>query len=289
MSISHELRTPLTAITGWGETLIYNEDIDSETRRGISIILKEARRLTKMVEELLEFTRMEDGRFTRNVEQIDVGAVLEDSIFAYRELLHQDGIELEYDPCMDDVPLISGDQARLKQVFMNLFDNAAKYGKSGGRITVSMELEPEAVCVRVRDYGPGIPEDELQNVKKKFYKGSNAKERGSGIGLAVCDEIVNFHGGSLILENAQGGGCWSRYGCPSATEKTNTSRGELWQKKRNIVHPSAARRSLRGSHARPEEAGHRLPHAGRSYSKVEELKFIKDRYPILGGPSSGER
>ncbi|MBR2831725.1 MAG: HAMP domain-containing histidine kinase [Oscillospiraceae bacterium] len=206
MSISHELRTPLTAITGWGETLSYNEDIDGETRRGISIILKEARRLTKMVEELLEFTRMEDGRFTLNVEQIDVGAVLEDSIFTYKELLHQDGIELEYDPYMDDVPLISGDPARLKQVFMNLFDNAAKYGKSGGRITVSLAVEESDVVIRVRDYGPGIPEDELQNVKMKFYKGSNAKERGSGIGLAVCDEIVGFHGGSLMLENAQGGG-----------------------------------------------------------------------------------
>jgi two-component system OmpR family sensor kinase len=205
-SISHELRTPLTAITGWGETLIYNEQMDGETKKGIAIILKEARRLTKMVEELLEFTRMEDGRFTLNIEMIDIAAELEDSIFTYRELLHQDELELIYEPYMDEMPLIPGDPSRLKQVFLNLFDNAAKYGREGKRIEVSVDVDSAYVNISIRDFGPGIPEDELDHVKMKFYKGSNAKERGSGIGLAVCDEIIRFHGGSLILENAEGGG-----------------------------------------------------------------------------------
>lgn len=205
-SISHELRTPLTAITGWGETLVYNEYLDAETKKGIAIILKEARRLTKMVEELLEFTRMEDGRFTLNIELIDIVAELEDSIFTYRELLHQNELELFYEPYMDEIPLIPGDPSRLKQVFLNLFDNAAKYGREGKRIVVSVELDNSFVSIKIRDFGPGIPEDELGHVKMKFYKGSNAKERGSGIGLAVCDEIIRFHGGSLILENAEGGG-----------------------------------------------------------------------------------
>lgn len=205
-SISHELRTPLTAITGWGETLVYNEHLDAETKKGIAIILKEARRLTKMVEELLEFTRMEDGRFTLNIELIDIVAELEDSIFTYRELLHQNELELFYEPYMDEIPLIPGDPSRLKQVFLNLFDNAAKYGREGKRIVVSVELDNSFVSIKIRDFGPGIPEDELGHVKMKFYKGSNAKERGSGIGLAVCDEIIRFHGGSLILENAEGGG-----------------------------------------------------------------------------------
>ena len=205
-SISHELRTPLTAITGWGETLIYNENMDRETKKGIAIILKEARRLTKMVEELLEFTRMEDGRFTLNIEMIDVVAELEDSIFTYRELLHQDELELVYEPYVDEIPLIPGDPSRLKQVFLNLFDNAAKYGREGKRIEVSVSLDSSYVSIHMRDFGPGIPSDELDHVKMKFYKGSNSKERGSGIGLAVCDEIIRFHGGNLILENAEGGG-----------------------------------------------------------------------------------
>jgi signal transduction histidine kinase len=205
-SISHELRTPLTAITGWGETLIYNEKLDADTAGGISIILKEARRLTKMVEDLLEFTRMEDGRFTLNIEPLDLSAELEDAIFTYRELFHQDALELFYRPCPEELPMIPGDPNRLKQVFLNIFDNAAKYGREGKRIDISVETRGDFIAVIIRDFGPGVPEDELENVKMKFYKGSNSKERGSGIGLAVCDEILKYHGGRLELENASGGG-----------------------------------------------------------------------------------
>jgi len=205
-SISHELRTPLTAITGWGETLMFNELLDGESRRGISIMLKEARRLTKMVEELLEFTRMEDGRFTLNIEMIDIAAEVEDAIFTYRELLHQDELEFEYDSSMGDAPLIPGDPNRLKQVFLNLFDNAAKYGREGKLIKVSVGISGEFVRIVIRDFGPGVPLDEIENIRMKFYKGSNSKERGSGIGLAVCEEIIKFHGGSMELENAEDGG-----------------------------------------------------------------------------------
>jgi len=205
-SISHELRTPLTAITGWGETLTYNDFLDIESRRGIEIILKEARRLTKMVEELLEFTRIEDGRFTLNIELIDIAAELEDAIFTFRELLHQDELEIDYHSDMDEAPLIPGDPNRLKQVFLNLFDNAAKYGREGKRIEVTIATYGDYVRICIRDFGPGVPEDEIENIRMKFYKGSNSKERGSGIGLAVCEEIVKYHGGSMVLENAEGEG-----------------------------------------------------------------------------------
>jgi signal transduction histidine kinase len=205
-SISHELRTPLTAITGWGETLIYDENMGSDCKRGIAIILKEARRLTKMVEELLEFTRMGDGRFTLNIEMVDIAAELEDAIFTYSELLHQDELEFDYSPYHEEIPEIPGDPSRLKQVFLNLFDNAAKYARDGKRIHVSLTPEDSRVVVRIRDWGPGIADDELENVKMKFYKGSNSKERGSGIGLAVCDEIIRYHGGTLELSNAEDGG-----------------------------------------------------------------------------------
>ena len=206
-SISHELRTPLTAITGWGETLTYNEQLDDESKRGIAIMLKEARRLTKMVEELLEFTRMEDGRFTLNIEMVDVAAELEDAIFTFRELLHQDELEFDYiSDMMDETPLIPGDPNRLKQVFLNLFDNALKYGREGKRIEVSISMSGDYVQIGIRDYGPGAPDDEIDILKMKFYKGSNSKERGSGIGLAVCDEIIKYHGGIMELSNPEGGG-----------------------------------------------------------------------------------
>ncbi|MCL2819447.1 MAG: HAMP domain-containing histidine kinase [Oscillospiraceae bacterium] len=205
-SISHELRTPLTAITGWGETLTYSEDLDEDSKRGIEIILKEARRLTKMVEELLEFTMIEDGRFTLNIAQIDIGAELEDAIFTFKELLHQDELEFEYKNDLRDPVMIPGDTNRLKQVFLNLFDNALKYGREGKRIDVYLGMLDEDVIITIRDFGPGVDDDELDNLKMKFYKGSNSKERGSGIGLAVCDEIIKYHGGQLELSNADSGG-----------------------------------------------------------------------------------
>ena len=204
-SVSHELRTPLTAITGWSETLLAGGGNREETKRGINIILGEAKRLTSMVEELLEFTRIQDGRFTLNVRPCDLRADFEDVIFMYGSRLKQEGITLEYEESDDEIPEISCDPERMRQVFLNILDNAAKHGGEGKKITASMRLEGKNVVTRIRDYGPGIPEEELPHVKMKFYKGSS-KARGSGIGLSVCDQIVELHGGSLTLENAQGGG-----------------------------------------------------------------------------------
>ena len=201
-SVSHELRTPLTAITGWGETLLYDDSLSADNRRGLNIILGEARRLSKLVEELLEFTRMEDGRFTLNIKQIDLAQELEETIFTYREHLRRDGIELGYTPYTGEISPISGDPERLRQVFYNILDNAAKHGRDGGKIIVRMDVEDGYAAVEIRDFGPGIPEDEIDHVKMKFYKGSS-KERGSGIGLAVCEEIVRYHDGWVEIENAE--------------------------------------------------------------------------------------
>ena len=205
-SVSHELRTPLTAINGWGETILEDPTGDPvQMRRGIRIILNEARRLSTMVEELLEFSKMEDGRFTLRIEETDLQAEFEDAIFTYRELFRQEGIELRYEAGDEDLPPIPGDPERLKQVFCNVLDNAAKHGGAGKRIDASIVREGGEQVVRVRDYGPGVPEEELPYVKQKFYKGSS-KARGSGIGLAVCDEIIRLHNGAFEIGNAQGGG-----------------------------------------------------------------------------------
>ena len=123
----------------------------------------------------------------------------------YGSRLAQDGIQLHYEDTDEDIPEIHCDPMRLRQVFLNILDNAAKHGGEGKRIDARMDYEDDTVVVRIRDYGPGIPEDEIPLVKKKFYKGSSSV-RGTGIGLAVCDEIVEMHGGTLTLENAEGGG-----------------------------------------------------------------------------------
>ena len=218
-SVSHELRTPLTAINGWAETLAADPGANPEqTQRGLNIIVKESRRLTTMVEELLDFTRMQDGRFTLRVEETDLLAELEDAIFTYREIFSREGIELRYE-CADDLPPIIADGERMKQVFCNVLDNAAKHGGSGKRIDVSVAAENGSMVIRVRDFGPGIPVEELPYVKQKFYKGSS-KARGSGIGLAVCDEIITRHGGTFDIGNAHGGGALVTITLPSAPDET---------------------------------------------------------------------
>ena len=213
-SVSHELRTPLTAINGWGETLLGDSD-PKQLKRGVGIILKESRRLTNMVEELLDFSKMQDGRFTLNIEQVDVQAEFEDTIYTYMELFKQDAIELHYESGDELFPPIPSDPERLKQVFCNVLDNAAKHGGAGRRIDAAVDRDEERIRITVRDYGPGIPDEELPFVKQKFYKGSS-KARGSGIGLAVCDEIIRLHDGSFGIDNAEGGGCVVTITLPAA-------------------------------------------------------------------------
>ena len=206
-SVSHELRTPLTAINGWAETIMNGEVRDAgDVKKGMGIIVSEARRLTNMVEELLEFSRIQDGRFTLSVEPMDIKAELEDAVYTYREFFRREGIELNHFDCDEEFPPIAGDPERLRQVFCNLLDNAAKHGGSGKRIDTAIARDEDQVVITIRDYGPGIPAEELPHVKYKFYKGSS-RARGSGIGLAVCDEIITRHEGTLDIDNAEGGGC----------------------------------------------------------------------------------
>ena len=205
-SVSHELRTPLTAITGWAETIQSGElRSGADIRKGMGIIVSEAKRLSNMVEELLEFSRIEDGRFTLSVEPLDLKAELEDAVYTYTEFFRKEGITLEYTDGPEEELPISGDPERLRQVFCNLLDNAAKHGGAGKRIHVTLFQEGAEAVIRIRDYGPGAPEEELPYLKNKFDKGSS-KARGSGIGLAVCEEIVTRHEGRMDVGNAEGGG-----------------------------------------------------------------------------------
>lgn len=204
-SVSHELRTPLTAIGGWSETLLAGGAQDAEeTIQGLEIIQKESRRLTQMVEELLDFSRIESGRMKLVMEMFDVSIELYEAVYMYENLLESAGMQLQYEQG-EGTFRVNGDRHRLKQVFLNILDNATKYGKTGGRIAVGLHCNEEHVIVTVRDWGAGIPEAELPFVKEKFYKGSS-KQRGSGIGLAVTEEIVKLHGGVLDIESRVGDG-----------------------------------------------------------------------------------
>ena len=173
-SVSHELRTPLTAIGGWSETLLAGGGEDpEEVMQGLTIIQKEAGRLTRMVEELLDFARIESGRMKLEVENFDLSIELYEAVYMYENLLRKSGIRLNYDEDVEANYFVNGDRHRMKQVFLNILDNAAKYGGDGKRIDIRLVRDGGKLVATVRDYGQGIPEAELPFVKEKFYKGSS--------------------------------------------------------------------------------------------------------------------
>lgn len=204
-SVSHELRTPLTAIKGWAET-IGSMPEDSETvAKGMRVIGSESERLSQMVEELLDFSRMQNGRFTLDKQKMDILAELGDAVLIYTEKAKREGIEVIYNE-PDMLPFIIGDKNRLRQVFINVIDNAIKYSDKGGTVTVeALMADAEHIQIEISDTGCGISAQDLPKVKTKFYK-ANHTRRGSGIGLAVADEIVAMHGGKLNISSEQGVG-----------------------------------------------------------------------------------
>lgn len=183
--------------------------------QGLTIIQKEAGRLTRMVEELLDFARIESGRMKLEIETFDMSIELYEAVYMYENLLKKSGIRLLYDEDVDANYYINGDRHRMKQVFLNILDNAAKYGGDGKQIDIDLKRDGGNIVASVRDYGQGIPEAELPFVKEKFYKGSS-KQRGSGIGLAVTEEIVSMHGGTLDIASEVGKGTTVTVTLPSA-------------------------------------------------------------------------
>ena len=157
-----------------------------------------------MVEELLDFSRVQSGRLSMIPEKLDIVAELDDAVLMFAERARRDGITLEFDE-PDGMMAVMGDRNRLRQVFVNILDNALKYSSTGGRIIVSAEQDKSYIYIRIRDFGEGISEDELPKVKTKFFKGTSSK-RGSGIGLAVADNIIQMHSGELTLESKKGEG-----------------------------------------------------------------------------------
>ena len=214
-SVSHELRTPLTAIKGWAETLSY--DVDKETaRKGVRVIRNETDRLSEMVEELLDFSRMQSGKFTLQKVRMDLLAELGDAVLIYAEKARRENIRMIYnEPQM--LPFINGDKNRIRQVFINIIDNAIKYSNPGGTVVIGAEAVGNKVQVIVTDNGVGISKQDLPRVKTKFFK-ANQTRRGSGIGLAVADEIITMHGGTMQIDSTLGEGTSVVITLPAITE-----------------------------------------------------------------------
>lgn len=202
-SVSHELRTPLTAIRGWAETAKMSIGFDEETvGKGLDVVLKESERLGSLVEELLDFSRMQSGHLPVTFAEFDLLTILSEAADMYLELAKKQNVELVYVPLKQSVCCM-GDANRIKQVFINVIDNALKYNQSGGQILIEQKIQDDCIQVAVSDTGVGIAAADLDRVKEKFYK-ANKQVRGSGIGLAVADEIIKQHNGLLLVDSTEG-------------------------------------------------------------------------------------
>ncbi|WMM26892.1 HAMP domain-containing sensor histidine kinase [Tissierella sp. MB52-C2] len=204
-SISHELRTPLTSIKGWAITLKSEDFNENEIiLDGLEIIEKESDRLTTMVEELLDFSRFVSGRIKLEKDEFEI----EDTINIIGKQLYPKAKNNEIQFIINinnDLGYILGDENRIKQLLINLLDNAFKFTPEGGVVILNAFKKENNLILEVKDNGPGISEEDLPKVKEKFYKGKNSKSH-SGIGLSICDEIAKLHNGTMeILSNINEG------------------------------------------------------------------------------------
>ncbi len=205
-SISHELRTPLTSIKGWGETILDAVEDTETVEEGLNIICHETDRLIVLVNDLLDFSKLQGQRLELHKEEFPVDRLLQDirSQFVVRAKQEKIKLTLFQD---DDHVLIMADYNRLKQVLINVIDNAMKFtaGRPGAEIRLSSEIIDDQLVLTVDDNGSGITPEDLQMVKDKFYKGTS-KKSGTGLGLSIASEIVELHGGKLYVDSVLNNG-----------------------------------------------------------------------------------
>ena len=204
-SISHELRTPLTSIKGWAITLKSGELKDKKLLMdGLDIIEKESDRLSNMVEDLLDSSRLLSGRITVEKDEINIAESIE--LISKQLNPKAEDKDIQFDViCEPNLPNIIADENRIKQVLINLLDNAIKFTQEGGMVTLKANATKDFLTIEVADNGPGISEEDLPYIKEKFYKGRNSKST-TGLGLSICDEIVKLHGGTMEIKSKLGEG-----------------------------------------------------------------------------------
>ncbi|ULO08211.1 HAMP domain-containing histidine kinase [Paenibacillus sp. 19GGS1-52] len=199
-SVTHELRTPLTSIKGWGETLLVGDLSDKEeTLQGLEVMTGETDRLIGLVEDLLDFSKFQAGEMKFVLQPYDLRGLLEELLLQFRYRGQAKQIQLIAD--IPELPLpVNGDFNRLKQVFVNLLDNAFKFTPVEGTIRFTAVIDNKHIVVKVVDNGEGIEAEDLAKLGTKFFKG-RSRQSGSGLGLAICKEIIELHNGLLKVES----------------------------------------------------------------------------------------
>ncbi|MGN1032884.1 MAG: sensor histidine kinase, partial [Intestinibacter sp.] len=206
-SVSHELRTPLTSIKGWSETLSYEGISKEELDLGLGIIQDETERLITLVEELLDFSRLASDRIRLQIGNVNVAKLAKDVVNQLGVKAREKNITLltEFKTKERDIVEIQGDKNRLRQVLINLVQNAIKFTEDGGYVVVRLSQGEEYTTFSVDDNGIGIKKENLDKVLEKFFQ-EDYNKSGSGIGLAISNEIIKLHKGKMILESEKGQG-----------------------------------------------------------------------------------
>jgi signal transduction histidine kinase len=218
--VSHEFRTPLTGIQGFSEMMAQEELTPEEMREYAGDINKDARRLNRMINEMLDLDKMESGRMQLHREPVDLNAIVTDTAERIRANAPSHPIRLSLDPVVGDIP---GDRDKLTQVMTNLLNNAVKYSPSGGEIVVTTRVEGDAVHVLVRDHGMGIPKEALQSIFERYGRVESRATRhiqGTGLGLPIVRQIVQLHGGTVWAESTVGEGSVFHVNLPRAEAQT---------------------------------------------------------------------
>jgi Na+/proline symporter/signal transduction histidine kinase len=208
--VSHELRTPLTSLRAFGEILVDNPDVPLEERKQfLNVIIKESRRLTRLIDQLLDLARMEAGQMDWSLDNVDMGATVKEALAALEGLMKENEVQLDLD-LPEALPKVRADRDQLMQVLINLVSNAIKFcDKTTGKIDVEVSTQEDVLLVSVSDNGRGVPEDVMSSIFEKFHQSAGTSEdkpQGSGLGLAICREIVTFLGGEIWVANQPAGG-----------------------------------------------------------------------------------
>ncbi|EJQ09919.1 sensor histidine kinase [Bacillus cereus] len=199
-SISHEIRTPLTGIKGWSETLKTVDHLtDEEIKQGMGIISGETDRLIHLVEELLDFSRLQSNHFNLYKQKVQLYDILEETIWQLTPKSEEKQIQLVAN--LERVELV-GDRNRLKQVFLNIIHNAIKYSNEKGTIYIEAAKSEGKAVIKVTDQGIGIAKEHLPFIEQSFYQINNHIE-GAGIGLAIVKKMVELHGGTLSITSRE--------------------------------------------------------------------------------------
>jgi two-component system sensor histidine kinase KdpD len=215
-SVSHDLRTPLATIAGAASSILEGtEALDMKSRKEmVKEIYQESMRMNRLVSNLLDMTKLQSGTLKVTQELQPVDEVIGAALSCLEEKLANFIVKTHVP---DDLPFILGDATLLQQVVLNLVENATKYAPSGSEIDISAEAEPGLVTITVGDRGPGIRDELKQKIFEKFFREDSKTASGAGLGLAICNGIIEAHGGRIWVEDRPGGGANFRFTLPAAT------------------------------------------------------------------------